>query len=91
MRRAAVDFRDNDVEASVDAAVRLWWNSRLRGRRFSRLICQARELTKARISLGRVEHGEPGQREAMSYFFAVLHDLVEQNRRSRRLTRDDTH
>ena len=76
VRLAAVKFRDNDVEASVNAAFRLWWASRLRGRRFSHLIRQAREMTQARISLGRVEHGEPGQREAMPYFFAVLRELV---------------
>ena len=62
---------------------RLWWASRLRGRRFSHLIRQAREVTQARISLGRVEHGEPGQREAMPYFFAVLRELVERDPRSR--------
>src|SRR5438128_370972 len=83
VRLAAVKFRGNDVEASVNAAVRLWWTSRLRGRRFSQLVHQAREVTQARISLGRVEHGEPGQREAMPYFFAVLHELVEQDRRNR--------
>ncbi len=83
VRLAAVNFHDNEVEASVNAAVRLWWTSRLRGRRFSQLVHQAREVTQARISLGRVEHGEPGQREAMPYFFAVLHELVEQHRRSR--------
>ncbi len=33
LRSAAVELRDNDVEASVASAVRLWWTSRLRGRR----------------------------------------------------------
>ena len=37
VRLAAVYFRDNDVEASVNTAVRLWWASRLRGRRFWQL------------------------------------------------------
>jgi len=83
IRLAAVNFRDDDVEASVNTAVRLWWSSRLRGRRFSHLIREAREVTQARISLGRIEHGEPGQRVAMPYFFAVLRALVEQDRRSR--------
>ena len=32
LRSAAVELRDNDVEASVASAVRLWWTSRLRGR-----------------------------------------------------------
>ena len=82
VRLAAVKFRDNDVEASVNAAFRLWWVSRLRGRPFSHLIRQAREMTQARISLGRVEHGEPGQREAMPYFFAVLRELVEREIRA---------
>ena len=78
---AATMFRDNDPDASVRAAVRLWWTSRLRGRRFASLVRQAREITQERIfSLGVVERGEAGQREAMSYFFAVLHDLVKQHR-----------
>src|SRR5207237_3222310 len=82
VRLAAVNFRDNNVEASVNAAVRLWWTSRLRGRHFSHLIRQARDVTWERISLGRVDHGKPGQREAMPYFFAVLHELVVKDRRN---------
>lgn len=78
VRSAALDFCDNDVDASVTTAVRLWWTSRLRGRRFAQLVYQARDVTRQRISLGVVEHGEPGQRAAMPYFFAVLRDLVEQ-------------
>ena len=80
VRSAAVELRDNNVEASIATAVRLWWTSRLRGRRFAQLVYQARELTRRRISLGVVEHGEPGRREAMPYFFAVLCDLAEQER-----------
>lgn len=82
VRVAAITFRDNDAEASVRAAIRLWWSSRLRGRRFAQLIHQARELTQQRISLGVVERGEAGRREAMPYFFAVLWDLVNQEQRS---------
>jgi hypothetical protein len=81
VRNAAAAFRDNDVEASVTTAVRLWWTSRLRGRRFARLVHEARDVTQKRISLGIVEKGEPGRREAMPYFFAVLRDLVDQARR----------
>src|SRR5690242_8818351 len=73
---AAMAFRDNDVEASVHTAVRLWWTSQLRGRRFARLVVQAREITQQRISVGSVQHGQPGRRQAMPYFFAVLRDLV---------------
>ena len=62
--------------------IRWWWSSRLRGRRFAQLIHQARELTQERISLGAVERGEAGRREAMPYFFAVLWDLVNQEQRS---------
>jgi len=80
VRVAATMFRDNDPDASVRAVVRLWWTSRLRGRRFAGLVRQAREITQERISLGVVERGEAGQREAMPYFFAVLHDLVKQHR-----------
>jgi hypothetical protein len=80
VRSAALDFCDNDVEASVTTAVRLWWTSRLRGRRFAQLVYQARDVTRQRISLGVVEHGEPGQRAAMPYFCAVLRDLVDQDR-----------
>ena len=77
VRLAAAEFRDDDVEASVNSAVRLWWTSRLRGRRFAQLVRHAREITHARISLGSVERGEPGRREAMPYFFAVLRNLVK--------------
>jgi hypothetical protein len=80
VRSAAVDFCDNDVEASVTTAVRLWWASRLRGRRFAQLVYQARDVTRQRISLGVVQHGEPGRRKAMPYFFAVLRDLVDRER-----------
>ena len=69
-------FRDNHVEASVSAAVRLWWTSHLRGRRFAQLVRQAYDLTQARISLSGVERGDAGRREAMPYFLAVLRDLV---------------
>src|SRR5438128_614532 len=77
VRIAAATFRDNDVEASIDVAVRLWWTSRLRGRRFAQLLGQAREVTQQRISLGVVERGEPGRRQAMPYFLAVLRDLTD--------------
>src|SRR5207244_11319393 len=80
VRRAAAAFHDKDIEASVTTAVRLWWTSRMRGRRFAQLVRQARDVTQRRISLGAVEHGEPGRREAMPYFFAVLRDLVAQDR-----------
>jgi hypothetical protein len=80
VRLAAAEFRDNDVEASVKTATRLWWTSRLRGRRFAQLVQNAREITHARISLGGVERGEPGRREAMPYFFAVLQDLFKEAR-----------
>jgi hypothetical protein len=78
VRGAAAAFRDHDVDASVTTAVRLWWASHLHGRRFAGLVQQAREVTQQRISLGAVEHGEPGRREAMPYFFAVLRTLVAQ-------------
>lgn len=83
VRTAAAAFRDNDVDASVAVAVRLWWSSRLRGRRFAQLLRQARRVTQARISISAVERGEPGRREAMPYFLAVLRDLVDEDRRSR--------
>jgi len=65
VRVAAVAFRDNDIERSITAAARLWWGSRLRGRRFVQLVHQAREITQVGISLGAVERGQPGRREAM--------------------------
>ena len=80
VRSASVAFRDNDVEASISTAMRLWWTSRLRARRFVQLVYQARDVTQSRISVGVVEHGEPGRREAMPYFFAVLRDLVDHDR-----------
>jgi hypothetical protein len=83
VRVAAVMFRDNNADASVRAAVRLWWASRLRGRLFVQLVRQARDVTQKRISLGTIECGRAGRREAMPYFFGVLRDLADQNRRSR--------
>jgi hypothetical protein len=80
VRAAAAAFRDNDADASVSTAVRLWWTSRLRGRRFAQLVQQAKAVTQQRISLSVVERGEPGRRQAMPYFFAVLRDLVDQER-----------
>jgi hypothetical protein len=80
VRSAALGLRDNNVEASVATALRLWWTSRLRGRRFAQLVYQARDVTRQRISLGIVQGGEPGRRQAMPYFFAVLRDLVDQER-----------
>jgi hypothetical protein len=77
IRSAATAFRDNDVEASITTAIRLWWTSRLRGRRFAQLICEARDVTQQRISLSVIRKGEPGRREAMPYFFAVLRELVD--------------
>jgi hypothetical protein len=79
VRSAALVFRADDVEASVTAALRLWWTSHLRGRRFAQLVQQARAVTQERISVGSVERGEPGQREAMPYFWAVLRDLVSEH------------
>jgi hypothetical protein len=80
VRSAAVELHDNDVEAWVTSAVRLWWTSRLRGRRFAQLVYQARDVTRQRISLGLVQHGEPGRRTAMPYFFAVVRALVDRER-----------
>jgi len=76
IRSASTMFGDNDVESSVTTAVRLWWTSRMRGRRFAQLVRHARDVTQQRMSLGVIQKGEPGQREAMPYFFAVLRDLV---------------
>ncbi|MBV9598652.1 MAG: hypothetical protein JOZ87_17535 [Chloroflexi bacterium] len=80
VRAAAMAFRDNDVEASIETVTRLWWTSRLRGRRFAQLLQQARQVTQERISLGAIEQGQPGQREAMPYFLAVLRQLAERER-----------
>jgi hypothetical protein len=77
IRGTAAALRDNDVEASVSTAVRLWWTSRLRGRRFAQLVHQARAVTQQRISLGAIQKGDPGRREAMPYFFAVLRELID--------------
>ena len=79
MRSAATTFRDNDIETSTAVAMRLWWTSRLRGRRFAQLLRQARDVTQARISTGAIELGEPGRRQAMPYFLAVLRALVNQD------------
>jgi len=78
VRSSALAFRADDVDGSVTAALRLWWTSHLRGRRFAQLVQQARAVTHERISVGGVEHGEAGRRQAMPYFWAVLRDLVSQ-------------
>jgi hypothetical protein len=78
VRSAALVFRGNDAEASVNAAMHVWWTSHLRGRRFAQLVQQARRVTQERVSAGGVERGDPGQRVAMPYFWAVLRDLVSQ-------------
>jgi hypothetical protein len=44
------------------------------------LVRQARELTQERISLGVVERGEAGRRQAVPYFLAVLRGLADQHR-----------
>lgn len=76
VRAAAMTFRDNDVDRSIDAELRLGWTSRLRGRRFAQLIQQARRITQEHVSLGSVQRCQPGRREPMPYFFSVLRDLV---------------
>jgi len=82
VRSAATTFRDNDLETSTAVVVRLWWTSRLRGRRFAQLLRQARDMTQAQISTGAVELGEPGRRRAMPYFVAVLRGLINQELRT---------
>jgi hypothetical protein len=79
VRNCALVFRADDVEASVRAAQRMWWTSHLRGRRFAQLVHQARSVTQERISVGGVDCGEAGRREAMPYFWATLRDLVGQH------------
>ena len=83
VRAAAVAFRDNDVEASTETVIRLWWSSRLRGRRFAQLLQLARQQTQQRISLGAIGRGQPGRREAMPYFIAVLRQLADDERHQR--------
>src|SRR5437870_2339211 len=83
VRSAATKFRDNDQEASVATAVRVWWSSGMRGARFAELIRRATEITQARISLGTVQRGGAGRREAMPYFFEVLRHLANDERQRR--------
>jgi len=85
VRSAATKFRDNGQEASVATALRLWWSSGMRGPRFAHLIRRATEITQARISLGAVQRGGAGRREAMSYFFEVLRHLANDERQRRRI------
>jgi hypothetical protein len=80
MRDAAIKFRDNDLEASVARAFRLWWSSGVRGPRFAQLIQRATDVTQARISLGAVQRGQAGRREALPYFFEVLRGLANDER-----------
>ena len=83
VRSAATKFRDNDQEASVATALRLWWSSGMRGPRFAQLIQRTTEITQGRISLGAVQRGEAGCREAMPYFFEVLRHLANDERQRR--------
>ena len=83
VRAAAMAFRDNDVQASTATVIRLWWTSRLRGRRFAQLLQQARQVTQEHISTGAINHGQPGRREAMPYFLAVLRQLADHERHQR--------
>src|SRR5260370_30335781 len=83
VRSAATKFRDNDQEASVATALRVWWSSGMRGARFAEVIRRATEITQARISLGTVERGGAGRREAMPYFFEVLRHLANDERQRR--------
>jgi len=76
VRSAAEKFRDNDPNASVSAVLHLWWSTRLRGRTFAALVREATTITSGRVSLGTVNRGDPGRREAMPYFHAVLRDLA---------------
>jgi hypothetical protein len=84
VRAAAVKFRDNDQDASVVRAFRMWWSSGIRGPRFAQLIQQATDVTQARISLGAVQRGGAGRRQAMPYFFEVLRGLTKDDRQERR-------
>jgi hypothetical protein len=81
IRVAGSRFRDNDPDQSARIALGIWWGSRIRGHRFVQLLQESTKRTSARVSLGTVKRGEPGQREAMPYFFAILRDLVAQERR----------
>ena len=85
IRSASTKFRDNDQEVSVMSAMRLWWSSGVRGPRFALPIQRATEITQARISLGAIQQGRPGRREAMPYFFEVLRHLANDERQRRRI------
>jgi hypothetical protein len=81
VRAAGSRFRDDDPDQSTRTALRIWWGSRMRGHRFVQLLQESTKRTSARVSLGAVTRGKPGQREAMPYFFATLRDLVAQELR----------
>jgi hypothetical protein len=70
------DFRDDDPARSRARAHHVWWNSGLPRGRFLALVEMARERTLEQISRGRVRGGQPGQRRAMGYFFAILEELA---------------
>jgi hypothetical protein len=85
VRGAAIKFRVDDQEASVATALRLWWSSGVRGPRFAQLIQRAIDVTQARISLGAVQRGGAGRREAMPYFFEVLRGLASDEHQEQRV------
>jgi hypothetical protein len=76
IERYGRELRDDDPARSHARAHHIWWNSGLPRARFLTLVEQARDRTREQVSRGKVRSGQPGQRRAMGYFFAILEDLA---------------
>jgi hypothetical protein len=76
VERCGVDFRDDDPARSRARAHHIWWNAGLPRARFLSLVEIARIRTLEQVSRGQVRGGQPGQRRAMGYFFAILEELA---------------
>ncbi len=76
IEQCGVEFRDDDPARSRARAHHAWWSSGLPRGRFLSLVDIARERTLAQVGRGKVRSGQPGQRRAMGYFFAILEELA---------------
>jgi hypothetical protein len=76
VERCGGDFRDDDPARSRARAHHIWWGSGLPRGRFLGLVEIARTRTLEQVSRGQVRGGQPGQRRAMGYFFAILEELA---------------
>ncbi|MFN8526776.1 MAG: helix-turn-helix domain-containing protein [Chloroflexota bacterium] len=80
IRAIGIELRDSGSARSIARAQHALWNSGLPYPAFAAIVEIARSRTREELSKGTVKNGQPGRRSAMPYFFAVLDDLVNQER-----------